>query len=77
MEIEKEDVDKGNDIASKNNIDSPDTNISNDHLSIPVIKNDNLVAKKVKDEVVKLEDKKETKENNIFVDDVIFPEIPM
>lgn len=55
-------------------------------FSIPVIKNDNLVAKKVKDEIVdkenivdyqeKINREKQT-DDNLFVNDVIFPDMPM
>ena len=55
-------------------------------FSIPVIKNDNLVAKKVKDEIVdkenivdyqeKINREKQT-DDNLFVNDVIFPDMPI
>lgn len=55
-------------------------------FSIPVIKNDNLVAKKVKDEIIDKENIENYKEkinidkqvdDNLFIDDVIFPDIPI
>ena len=55
-------------------------------FSIPVIKNDNLVAKKVKDEIIEKENIENYKEkinidkqidDNLFIDDVIFPDIPI
>ena len=64
-------------------IDTNNTSKNND-FSIPVIKNDNLVAKKVKDEVIDKEyveningkvDKQE--DDSLFVNDVVFPDMPM
>lgn len=58
----------------------------NEDFSIPVIKNDNLVAKKVKDEVINREDVASTKnkvvidkqeDDNLFINDVVFPDMPM
>ena len=55
-------------------------------FSIPVIKNDNLVAKKVKDEIIDKENIENYKEkinidkqidDNLYIDDVIFPDIPI
>ena len=55
-------------------------------FSIPVIKNDNLVAKKVKDEIIDKENIENYREkinidkqvdDNLFVNDVIFPDMPM
>ena len=55
-------------------------------FSIPVIKNDNLVAKKVKDELIdkdNIEDYKEKiskdkpVDDDLFLNDVIFPDMPM
>lgn len=55
-------------------------------FSIPVIKNDNLVAKKVKDEIIdkdNIEDyqekinKEKQVDEDLFLNDVIFPDMPM
>lgn len=55
-------------------------------FSIPVIKNDNLIAKKVKDEIIDKENMENYKEkinmdkqanDNLFINDVIFPDIPI
>ena len=59
---------------------------NNNDFSIPVIKNDNLVAKKVKDEVINREDVESAKgkgviakqeDDNLFINDVVFPDMPM
>ena len=55
-------------------------------FSIPVIKNDNLVAKKVKDEIIDKENMENYKEkinidkqvdDDLFINDVIFPDMPI
>ena len=80
MEIEQEEKDnyKYQSIEKfKDDIEQVLDDEKNNHLSIPVIKNDNLVAKKVKDEVVNLDEKNQNQEKDLFVDDVVFPDIPM
>lgn len=64
-------------------IDTNDISKNKD-FSIPVIKNDNLVAKKVKDEVINSEYVKSVnnkldrqEDDSFFVNDVVFPDMPM
>ena len=77
MEIEKEENNSKHQDAEETKYysDSVVNKDKNDYSAIPVIKNENLVAKKVKDEVIEFEDKKLNEEDNIFVDDIVFPNI--
>mgnify|MGYP001625251241 CR=1 FL=1 len=77
MEIEKEENNSKHQDAEETKYysDSVVNKDKNDFSAIPVIKNENLVAKKVKDEVIEFEDKKLNEEDNIFVDDIVFPNI--